>query len=210
MSFRCLWTRRTLVVLFITLLIVFELTAYAITTPRPREEFFQFYILGANHMTSNYYPRNDDNIYISDRIALYIGVCDEMGTVQLVSIRVKIGNQTIGAPDDLRASRAPLVTEFTRFLQQNETWETPFVWTIANGTMRNGSINISMLRINNMTYQISDWSSKNGANFRLIFELWTWRTDTNAFEYGWSANGQHRVAWLQFWFNMTSDSIAPR
>jgi hypothetical protein len=35
-------------------------------------------------------------------------------------------------------------------------------------------------------------------------ELWTWRTGADAFEFGWTAGGEHRVAWLQVRFNRTS------
>ena len=71
-------------------------------------------------------------------------------------------------------------------------------------SLKRGSTRVITLQINNETYQIQDWSASNGHNLPLIFELWTWQTDANAFEFGWTASGEHRVAWLQVWFNMTS------
>jgi len=202
--------RRTLIVVFITLLIICEMVAYVATTPRPREQFFQLYILGANHMAADYYPNNDTNIHLGEPVTWYLGVTDNMGTVQLVSIRVKIGNQTVKPPDDTQAleSPAPIVTEFMRFIQNNETWETPFVWSISDAVSSGNSTRILTLQIHNETYQIQDCSASNGHNFRLIFELWTWQADTNAFEFGWTAGGEHRVAWLQVWFNMTRSRLA--
>lgn len=48
------------------------------------------------------------------------------GAVQLVSIRVKISNQTIRSPDDKQGLElpAPVVAEFMRFIQDDETRET--------------------------------------------------------------------------------------
>ena len=206
MSYFSSQNRRTLIAVFITLLVVCEMVAYVATTPRPREQFFQLYVLGAKHMAADYYPNNDTDIRIGEPVTWYLGVTDNMGTAQLVAIRVKIGNQTIKPPDDQQAleSPAPVVTEFMRFLQENETWETPFVWSISDAVSSGNSTRILTLQINNETYQIQDSSASNGHNFRLIFELWTWQTEANAFEFGWTANGEHRVAWLQVWFNMTS------
>jgi hypothetical protein len=202
--------RRTLIAVFVTLLIVCEMIAYVATTPRPREQFFQLYVLGANHMAADYYPNNDTDIRLGEPVTWYLGVTNNMGTVQLASILVKIGNQTIKPPDDQQAleSPAPVVAEFMRFMQDNETWETPLVWSITDAVSVGGSTRILVLQIDNATYQIQDVSASNGHNFRLILELWTWQTETNAFEFGWTAGGEHRVAWLQVWFNMTSPRLA--
>jgi len=210
MSFMSSQSRRTLIVVLITLLISCETVAYVATTPRPREQFFQLYVLGANHITADYYPNNDTDIRLGEPVTWYLGVNDNMGTVQLVSIRVKIGNQTIKPPDDQQAleSPAPVVTEFMRFIQDNETWEAPFVWSIRDAIPVGGSTRILTLKINNETYQLQDCSASKGQNFRLIFELWTWQTDANAFEFGWTANSERRVAWLQVWFNMASPTSA--
>ena len=207
MSFISSQNRRTLVAVFITLLIVCEMVAYVATTPRPREQFFQLYVLGSKHMAADYYPDNNTNIRLGELVTWYLGVTDNMGSVQLVSIRVKIGNQTIKPPDDQQALESPasVVTEYTRFVQDNETWEIPFVWSISDAVvLSDNATRIHTLQINGETYQMQDSSASNGHNFRLIFELWTWQTEANALEFGWMTGGEHRVAWLQVWFNMTS------
>ena len=197
--------KRSLLAVFIVLLVIFETIAYVATTPKPREQFLQIYVLGPNHVAGEYYPYNSTDIRLGEVVKWYLGVTDSMGTVQLVEVRVKIGNQTIESPDDMKAldSPAPVVTEFRRFMQDNETWEMPFVWSVSDATSFTGSTRILKLQVNNETYQIQDCSASNGHNFRLILELWTWQTETNGFEFGWTTNGEHRVAWLQMWFNMT-------
>jgi hypothetical protein len=197
--------RRTLIAVFIMLLIVFEMFAYVATTPRPRERFFQIYVLGANRKVADYYPNNDTNIRPAELVQWFVGVTDFMGNVQLVVIRVKLGNQTIPPPDDVNASPspAPLVTEFSRFIQNNETWEFPFVWQIVNAVAVDGSARIIELRINDETFQLQS-SARGGYNFRLIIELWTWDTESGALQFGWRTANEHRVAWLQVWFNATT------
>lgn len=137
--------RRTLLAVFIALLVVCELTAYAINTPRPTEQFFQLYVLGANHMAGNYYPKNETNIQVGEPLMWYLGATNSMGSVQLISIRVKAGNQTINAPGDQQAidSPAPVVTDFERALLDNETWEVSFNWSVSNATLSYGSVRFS-------------------------------------------------------------------
>jgi hypothetical protein len=200
------WNWRNLLVLFIIFLAIFETLVYVLTTPKPQEQFFQLYLLGANHMASDYYPNNDSDIRPGTFVRWYLGVTNSMGNVQLVILRVKLANQNIAAPDDLRAipSPAPLVTEFDRFIQNNETWEMPFIWRISNATAAQGSTRILELEINNETYVPQDLSTVNGFKFRLIFELWTWNMQSAELQFGWFAGTEHRVAWLQVWFNVTA------
>jgi len=204
-SFMAFWNRRTLAILFIVFFIVFETVAYVATTPRPVEQFFQLYVLGASHLAADYYPNDDPNIRLGVPVQWYVGVTNFMGSVQLVAIRVKLGNQTIQPPDDQNAipSPAPLIIGFERFLQNNETWEFGFGWRILNATSSGGVTRILGLEINNQTYPVLV-DAQNGYNLRFIIELWTWSTDSNAFGFGWYAGTEHRVAWLQVWFNATA------
>lgn len=206
MSYRFSRNLRKLIVVFVILIVLCESIAYVTTTPRPREQFFQLYVLGVNHTTSHYYPNDNTNILLGEPVTWYLGVVNNMGTVQLVSIRAKISNETIKPPNDQQtvAAAAPVITDFARVLDDNETYEISFVWSISNATQSGKTMHILALQIDNETYTISDWSASNGYNFRLIFELWTWQTDSNAFEYGWNTAGDRHAAWLQLWFNMTS------
>jgi len=206
MKLKPFYSWRTLCTTFIILLVVFETLVYVTTTPGPKEQFMQLYVLGPTQLTADYYPNNHSNINLGEQITWYLGVTNDMGSVQLISIRVKISNQTIQSPNDTSAlpSPAPAITEFPRFLQDNETWLTPFIWTITNAATTEGTTRILSLQINNETYQIPDSSATKGYNFRLIFELWTWQTDNNSFEFGWTTNNEHQTAWLQLWFNVTS------
>jgi hypothetical protein len=198
---------RNLLVVFISLLIIFEMIVYVSTTPRPQEQFFQFYVLGATRMSADYYPNNDSNIRLGESVRWYIGVTNLIGNMQLAAIRVKLGNESISAPNDTQGLPSPalLVTEFVRFIQDNETWELPFVWRISNVSSIGALTQILELQINNQTFSVQGWSARNGYNFRFVLELWIWNADTGGFEFGWYAGTERRVAWLQIWFN----AIAP-
>jgi hypothetical protein len=195
-------------VVFLIFLVIFEMVTYVTTTPRPHEQFFQLYILGANRLLSDYYPNDNPNIRTGDLVRWHVGVTDFMGSVQLVVIRIKLGNQTIRPPDDLQAlpSPAPLIAEFGRFIQDNETWEIPFFWQIMNADALGGSTRILEMQINTETYQVPGLTATDGNNFRVILELWTWEPQSETLQFGWSSGNEQRVAWVQVWFNMTSSA----
>jgi len=211
MNFISTQNKRTVIAVFVVLVIVAETVAVVTTTPRPQEQFFQLYVLGSNKLAADYYPQNNPNIHVTSLVSWYVGVTNFMGNVQLVEIRLKVGNETTTPPNDTSytPSSAPELIAFDQFLMNNETWEFPFSWSITNITTTNGSTRILTTTINNETYEISDWSATNGYDFRIILELWVWQTNTSTFEYGWNSNGEMRTAWLQIWFNMTSPSGPP-
>jgi uncharacterized membrane protein len=211
MKFASTQNKRTLIALFIVLVVISESGAFLATTPPPPERFFQFYVLDSNKLAADYYPQNNTNLRVASPISWYLGVTNFMGNVQLVEIRLKLGNETTTSPNDTSnaPSSAPELIAFDRFLMNNEAWEFPLVWNISNATSIDGSTRVLTLQINNETYQISGWSASNGYNFRLIFELWTWQTDRNEFEFGWNTNGERQDMWLQVWFNMTNPPTPP-
>lgn len=211
MRFTSSQNKRTLIAVFIALIVIAETAAFVTTTPGPQERFFQFYVLGSNRVAADYYPQNNPNLRVASSVSWYVDVTNFMGNVQLVEIRLKIGNETTPAPNDTSyaPSSAPELIAFDRFLMNNETWEFPFVWSITNATTTGGSTRILTARINNETYEISNWSATDGYNFRVIIELWVWQTNTSMFTFGWNSNGEYRTAWLQVWFNMTTPTPPP-
>jgi uncharacterized membrane protein len=211
MRFASSQNKRTLIAVFIVLIVIAEMAAFEAITPRPQERFFQFYVLGQHELAADYFPQNNTNLHIGSVVSWYVGVTNLMGNVQLVEIRVKLGNGTTAAPNDTSAtpSSASELARFDRFLMNNETWELPFVWSITNATTTAGTTRVFTVQVNNKSYPISDWSAKNGYNFRLILELWVWQTNTSTLEFGWNNNGEHRTAWLQLWFNMTNVNPPP-
>ena len=200
-------TRRA-VIIFISATIIFSMLAYVSVTPRPKEQFFQFYVLGETRMAERYYPDNNPDIPVGRLVKWYLGATNFMGSVQYVVIKVKLGNSTIRAPDDINytPSAAPVLHEFGRVLMDNETWEFPFAWIIGE-VIEIGDMTCATVLVINVKdgaeVRSGQVSALNGHNFRIIFELWTLDPLTEDLVFGWRAGGERRVAWLQVWFNAT-------
>lgn len=196
------------VTLFISATIIFSMLAYVAVTPRPKEQFFQLYVLGETRAAERYYPNDNPNIAAGQLVKWYLGATDFMGSVQYVVIRVKLGNSTTEAPDNVNymPSPAPVLQEFRRVLMDNETWEFPFTWTIEeiheDGNMTYTSVLVINVE-NGVEVRSGQVSALKGRNFRFIFELWTFDPLTENLIFGWSAGGERKVAWLQMWFNAT-------
>jgi len=197
---------RISIVVFITLLIVFEMFAYAALTPRASDSYFQFYVLGSDHLASNYFPGNDSVLVAGEQVRWYVDIVNNMGDVELASIVVKIGNSTTQTPtmQNVTGTNTPILTNFEKFMQDNETWEIPLVWDVSNVTASQASVRITSIQINNATLDPSNWTATNGNNFQLIFELWTWQTETNSFQFGWGSGTSFRIAWLRILFSVST------
>jgi len=196
------------VVIFISATIIFSALAYVAVTPRPKEQFFQLYVLGETRMAERYYPDDNPNIPVGRSVEWYLGATNFMGSVQYVVIKVKLGNSTIKAPDDVNymPSPAPVLLEFSRVLMDNETWEFPFAWIIGEVSDTGDMTCATVLVINvkdGAEVRSGQVSALNGHNLRIIFELWTFDPLTEDLVFGWRVGGERRVAWLQMWFNAT-------
>jgi len=193
-----------LISIFISALMIFSTIAYLWVTPRPREQFFQFYVLGEKRKISDYYPEGKGDIAPNTPVRWYLGITNFMGSVQYVSVRVKLGNLHTVPPNETTGTPAnvPVIYEFRRFLSNNETWEFPFFWEISDYREENGEIYIA-LRVNNESLGFAEIGAENGKSFRLIFELWTYDQDSKDFIFGWYSGEERRICWLQMWFNAT-------
>jgi len=191
---------------FVTILIIFSTVAYIATTPTPREQFFQLYVLDANKKTEEYYPNNDRNIPVNTSVNWNIGVTNLMDSIQIAQIRVKIGNQTLTSPNEktATASELPTIAEFRRVLLDNQTWEFPSSWQILEADTKSDSVYITIMVNDEEPIRISNVAAFKGKNFRIIIELWTFDKDSGSFIFGWREGGQRKTAWLQLWFNATS------
>jgi len=195
-------------VIFISATIIFSALAYVAVTPKPKEQFFQLYVLGETRIAERYYPDNNPNIPVGRLVQWYLGTTNFMGSVQYLVIKVKLGNTTIKAPDDINyiPSPAPVLLEFRKVLMDNETWELPFAWIIGEISEEGDMTYATVLVIDvkdGVEVQRGQVGALNGYNFRIIFELWSFDPVTEELMFGWRAGGEQRAAWLQVWFNAT-------
>jgi len=196
--------KKRAVIIFASAFMIFAMLAYVAVTPLPKEKFFQLYALGDTKKAERYYPNNNTNLSTDTPVKWYLGTNNFMGSIQIAIIRVKLGNQTLVSPNETQATPAPLpiLVEFRKVLLNNETWEFPFVWKIANITDV-GNLAYLTLNINGAEKYIEEVGAKDGYNYRLVFELWTLDIESNEIVFGWKASNQRRAAWLQLWFNAT-------
>jgi len=196
--------RRRFFTIFIVSILIYSTIAYVSTTPRPKEQFFQLYVLGETKMAERYYPNDNPNISLNTSVQWHLGVTNFMGSIEHVTVKAKLGNQTLKPPNETSITPAnlPTLIEFRRILLDNETWEIPFTWKIVNIDMKSETAYLA-ININNKTLTIQDVGARDGHNFRIIFELWTLDKENNNYIFGWKTQGQRRAAWLQMWFNAT-------
>jgi uncharacterized membrane protein len=194
------------VTIFISATIVFSMLAYVAVTPRPKEQFFQIYVLGEGGKAERYYPSNNPSIPVGQMVRWRLGVTNFMGSVQYVVLRMKLGNSTVKPPDDASysPSSAPILLEFKRVLVDNETWEFPVVWTMREIRVNGSVITPSSFEVNGVPVRNNDVSALKGYNFRVFFELWSFDSENGAVVFGWRTGVERRVAWLQIWFNATA------
>jgi hypothetical protein len=193
---------------FITLLIIFATIAYLSTATIPREQFFQFYVLGANGQTKNYFPDSSGNLPLNTSVRWYLGTINNMLSPQMVVLKIKLGNLTALSPTDVPPTPAnlPIIAEYKRILIHNETWTLPVDWKVTEIRNINSSVYLT-LQFGNGTVSVGDVSATNGTFFRIILELWTLDGRSGDYMFGWRTGDVQKVAWLQLWFNVTDTNL---
>jgi len=193
------------ILIFVSATIIFSMLAYVSVTPRPREQFFQIYVLGETKMAELYYPNNNPNIPPGPKVRWHLGATNFMGSAQYVVLKIKLSNSTIDPPNEKEklSSPAAVLTEFHRVLINNETWQFPLTWRIDNIVKMGDYYHLSQLTINDQNVRPPLVYARNGYNYRIIIELWTLDPVDQHFIFGWRTGTERRAAWLQIWFNAT-------
>jgi hypothetical protein len=190
--------------IFLASLAVFSVLAYITVNPKPAEGYFQIYVLGADHRLEQYYPNGNSTIQPNATVTWYLGVTNYMDSAQYAVLELKLGNSSTTPPNDNRhtPSHGLLLTQYSRVLLQNETWEFPFTWEIVGENQTGTALSLT-LNTNGTIVPVPQLKTQNGVNFRFIIEIWVYNPTTGALEYGWVSNSQRQAAWLQVWFNAT-------
>jgi hypothetical protein len=193
---------------FVSVCIMLVLAAFspvvAAYLPRREEPFFALAVLGENGMAEHYYPGDDPNLKVGDAVRWTLYLYNHMGSAQYVSIRFKLLNSTMSAPNSTSClpGSGPIFYEVRRVLTANETLLQPLGWSIVDVGRVGDSVMIEGLSVNG-DYIKTDSIAENGSNFRIILELWVYNEGLNEFQFGWSYGDELRCAWNQIWFNAT-------
>ena len=196
-----------LVFVSVCLILIFAACAPVIMTLAPiREEpFMALAVLGEEGMVEHYYPDDDPEIEVGEEVHWTLYLNNHMGEAQYVSLRMKLLNSTMSAPNSTTCSQSPAsaIYEVRRVLLDNGTWIYPFTWSIVDVERVGDFIMVTQLSANKNFIEI-EAIAKDGYNFRFVLELWVYDSDLKDFKFGWSSGDELRCAWTQIWFNATS------
>lgn len=191
--------------IFLSSLSILSMITYVSMTPRPKEQFFQIYVLGETGMAERYHPDSNPNVAPGTRVKWYLGATNFMGSLQYVVLKVRLANSTMSPPDDSTKSpsSAPEIMEFRRVLMDNETWEFPLTWSVHEVEVVSDAYLIRSMTVNDRRLALGSVSALRGYNYRIIVEIWSLDVEDQRIVFGWRAGNERRVAWLQVWFNVT-------
>jgi hypothetical protein len=195
---------------FVLSTILLSLLLQMAATSTQKKQSFQIYLLGATRK-SDYYHGDESSVLLGKKAKWHLGISNMMHSLQYIMIRIKFANSTFMTPDDATQtpSPAPILVEFGRVLMKNETWETFFIWVIKEIDVKTDVIYPTLFEVNGVEIRnssVSRVSTLRGRNFRIIFELWTFDKETNNLVFGWRDRGERKTAWLQMWFNLTTQN----
>jgi uncharacterized membrane protein len=180
--------------------------AYVASVPREHERFLSLSTLGSNMMVGDYYPNNKKDIELLDDIRWYIQVYNNMGSAEYIAVRVKLLNSEQAAPDDNTHTPSPIehIYEFKHLVAKGETVTIPFEWSITSILSIDSSKVIKGISINGDMVEV-DVRADDGKDFRIVFELWRYNTESKEFEFSWvDSSNEKRSVWNQIWFNVKS------
>ena len=170
--------------------------------PKYEERFFELGLLGKNKKAEEYYPNNNSTLQLGSSVLWHIYLHNHMGSIQNVSVRVKLLNSTMQAPDDRKHEPSPFPNfmEFPVSLSVDETLLIPVSWSVVEASSQEGNVTISGLSVNNQTFNMSVLSSN---RFRMVFELWVYDQSSQQYKFGWDSGKGFYSASLYMWFSLT-------
>jgi hypothetical protein len=197
-------------ILIISALVLFSILAVAVLSafwPRYEERFIELGLLGKDKKAEGYYPNDNSTLKVGSPILWHIYVHNHVGSIQNVSVRVKLLNSTMEMPNDQEHKPSPYAffIEFPLSLPVDETLIVPFSWSILDTASQNDSIIIKSLIVNNQTVQVNVPASTDNS-FRMVFELWVYDRSTHEYKFGWSSGKEFYSASTYIWFRITLPS----
>jgi hypothetical protein len=191
--------------------VVLTYTYLYVTPGNSNAGFLELFVLGPNKTATVYFPDGNPNLEVDLPVRWFLSVANAHVDRREVLVKAYLGNASIGAPQPVACvpSLLPSLFDVPLSLDPNEIREVPLEWSIAAVDVQGGRVSITALQVNETLVDAGTTVAVDGINFRLIFELWTLNATTREYQFGWVQNGQHRCAWLQFWFNVTIGESGP-
>jgi len=184
--------------LALMLVAVAPTSALYVRLPNGSESFSELWLLGPGHKAENY----PFNIKDNEVHSIYVGVGNRLGYSACYGVFVKFRNQSQPLPVNSNSTPSPLpvLYEYNFFVRDGEIWETLLSFRVMNVDRLNGSMNLGILSINDVSFQVDSVSAwdleRKGFYFQLVLELWFYNTKSKSFDY--------HNRFVGIWLNLTS------
>lgn len=197
--------RRKLAVFLVFLasftIIYSSITFFLLSSP-PSEAFMGFGVFSDKGTLSQYFQGSGPTAAANQTFNWHLEVTNRMGSIQFVRIVFRLENQSMDTPNETSPAPTGQIGEATDFVPNAENSSVDFHWKISH-TSRIGNLTFLSLELNGQ--QISPSAgTQSGANFRFVFELWTFDSRSGLFQYGWQGQNTRVGSWLQVWFSTSS------
>jgi hypothetical protein len=179
-------------------LIIFSPTLFLVTPLPEGEKFSELWLLGSESVNLN----NLVNISTNKSYKVILGVANNMKSFESYIVNVKLLNQSDPLPNRSTGFPSQLnsVFEYRLFIENNQTIEREFVFSVDNILFADNFCRISSLSINGLEVtvdKIITWDAiYNNYPGQFLFELWIYNSEISSFQY------HNRSVW--FWFNLTT------
>ena len=206
MTLVALFKSREFVAVYLVFLVLALAVAWVAENPARIDEFTSISVLGTAATPTAYFPGNIANVSLNEVVHWNVQLYNHMGSTQLYLVRIKLGNFTTSYGPNATSnspSQGPILLDTYRAVQENNTLTLPFQWSISNDTSLAGTTTIQAMTINNSVLNGIRVSSREGAGFRIVIELWTYDLQTHDFVFSFTSYGSLYSVFDQVWFNAT-------
>lgn len=173
------------IVLFLFFLSIYAAIAFYTTTPKPSQPFIGFGVYSREGLLG--YTGPNSTVVVNQSNEWTLNVTNKMGSTQFVQVVSRLGNQTSVSPNATSPSFLPVLTNMTKFVPNQDSSLLSFNWTITSVTSNYLALDVNRHSLN------STLSNSVGSPYRFFFEIWTFNTSLDKFQY---------YTWLQIWFSV--------
>ena len=161
------------------------------------EKFSELWVLGSDRMAGGY----PFNVSEGGFYEVYLGVGNQMGSLQYYKIYVKFRNMSEPLPNSTVGLPSPLepVFEYNIFLRNNETWERELSFSFEGASFEGNTSRVSRVLVGSYAADVNKTAvldeTSNAFYYQVFFELWIYNAVVSGFQF--------HNRWVGFWLNMS-------
>jgi hypothetical protein len=188
-----------LLLLFASFSLIYSSIAYYSLSRPPSQAFMGWGVFSPAGSLSDYFSEAGANVSIGETLNWHFAITNQMGSIQYAKVVYRLANSTTANPNATVPSTVPQLGNSSVFVPNLQTAFVNFTWSISSKSVQGGMVFVKMT-INGQ--QVSPLvGAVGGQRFRFFFELWTYDTSSQSFQYGYKAQNSRVGVPLQVWFN---------